>query len=461
MVLALALASFLSQAPGVAVVELPNGMRWVLLPRPGEARVSGLVVVNAGGLHESRGEAGVAHLLEHLAFAGTPIVGARTEWRLEAPLLDDVLKLTERHTRAVLESGPASRAAMELETKLVVAQRDWEDQGDSSRLDALYALHDVEHSAWTTWDDTTYWGDLPPEQLHLWLAAEAQRFAAPVFRDFRRERAVVLQEAIDRRRSSTTAISTMWQLALGGERSWVLTGTEAEVRSTLPSTVDGFYARLYAPSNAVGALVGNFDAAAASRWLHETFGLITGRDAASKVEVTPGPPATRAIPGRERWVVIGFAAPPSSHDDAPAHELAEQLLWVGGGVLAQCCATSARLVSATGPGLERPHLVGVAIGLGPRQSSAAVVDDFFRALAGLVADDETLQRARALAEVSRAADLRTRRGVGQALARALLFRGDARPALKPRYEGVPRAEVERVLRRFTRDQAFVVIQEGP
>ncbi len=461
MLLQLLVVSLVSQAPAVTMVDLPNGMRWVLLPRSSEPRVSGLVVVNVGGVHERKGEAGVAHLLEHLAFSGTPIVGARTEWRLEAPLLDDVLKLTEKLTRVELESGPTSPAAMQLETKLLVAQRDWEEQGDSHRFDALYSVNDIEHNAWTTWDDTTYWGDFPPEQLHLWLAAEAQRFAAPVFRDFRRERAVVLQESIDRYRSSTRATSTLWQLALGGDRSWVLTGTEAEVRAAVPSTVEAFYARLYAPSNAVGVLVGNFELTAATRWLHETFGVIPSRQVDSAVEVVTGPPASRTIGGRERRVLIGFAAPPTTHDDSPAHELAEQVLWLGDGVVARACGPCTRVDSATGPGFARAHLIGVSIDLAPGQSSAAVLDAFFAQLSSVVVDEEVFQRARALSEVTRATELRSRKGVGQVLARSLLFSAGPQPALGPRYRATSRADVERVLRSFTRDRAWVVTQEGP
>lgn len=55
MLLHLLVASLVSQAPTVDVVELPNGMRWVLLPRASESRISGLVVVNVGGVHERQG----------------------------------------------------------------------------------------------------------------------------------------------------------------------------------------------------------------------------------------------------------------------------------------------------------------------------------------------------------------------------------------------------------------------
>ncbi len=38
MLLSLLVATLVSQAPVANIVELPNGMRWVLLPRPSEPR---------------------------------------------------------------------------------------------------------------------------------------------------------------------------------------------------------------------------------------------------------------------------------------------------------------------------------------------------------------------------------------------------------------------------------------
>ena len=73
---------------------------------------------------------------------------------------------------------------------------------DAAMLDAfdrlLWERH-VNRNASTDKHQTWYWSDLPTQQLHFWLTLEAQRLAAPVFREFRRERSVVVQELRDRR----------------------------------------------------------------------------------------------------------------------------------------------------------------------------------------------------------------------------------------------------------------------
>src|SRR4051812_29663708 len=94
--LTLVLSSLVAQStPSVEVVTLSNGMRWVLLPRRDSRLVSGIVTVRAGGVQEREGATGVAHLLEHLAFAGTPIVGSYG-WEYEGPVQERALGLTDQ-----------------------------------------------------------------------------------------------------------------------------------------------------------------------------------------------------------------------------------------------------------------------------------------------------------------------------------------------------------------------------
>lgn len=468
MVLSLVLAFSCAQMPAlpkVKVVTLSNGMRWVLLPRPNELRVSGVVMVDSGAVHERPGEAGVAHFLEHLAFGGTPIVGTRQEWRLEAPLLNEVLQLTELHAAAVAEKGARSGEAMALETRLVTAEREWEEQGDFRAFRRLFARSGIQHNATTSYDVTTYFGDVPAEQLHLWLAAEAQRFAAPVFRNFRTERDVVLQESIDRETPITGASNALWQLAFGGNRPWNLTGSPADVRSIRPSTVDAFYSRLSSPSNAVGALVGDFEVGQAVRWLHETFELIPARPTAAEVDLTPAPPGFRGVTGTEPWVLVGFQAPASTEASAPAHELAALMFELQGGPVAGLCDSLASSCLGIdvfeGPGLARTHLLGFAFDQRANGRAAETLERFFASLQRFTPDDAMLERARALAERRRATELQTSAGVARALAVDLMFTNDWKSALTTRYRDVSLEAVVKVFEDFTLERSWVVAQETP
>ncbi len=51
--------------------KLPNGVRVLMIPQPGAATATALVLVGAGSLHESKDENGLSHFLEHMLFKGT------------------------------------------------------------------------------------------------------------------------------------------------------------------------------------------------------------------------------------------------------------------------------------------------------------------------------------------------------------------------------------------------------
>src|SRR5258708_34828991 len=57
---------------GVTEYHLPNGLQVLLYPDEAGSTVSINVTYKVGSRHESYGETGMAHLLEHMNFKGTP-----------------------------------------------------------------------------------------------------------------------------------------------------------------------------------------------------------------------------------------------------------------------------------------------------------------------------------------------------------------------------------------------------
>jgi len=57
---------------GITEYELPNGFRVLLFPDDSKPTVTVNMTVLVGSRHEGYGEAGMAHLLEHKLFKGTP-----------------------------------------------------------------------------------------------------------------------------------------------------------------------------------------------------------------------------------------------------------------------------------------------------------------------------------------------------------------------------------------------------
>src|SRR3954451_14725692 len=65
--------------------KLANGMKFLLVQRNTAPVFTGYIRVKAGGADEVPGKTGLAHLFEHLAFKGTPVLGSK-DWEKERPM---------------------------------------------------------------------------------------------------------------------------------------------------------------------------------------------------------------------------------------------------------------------------------------------------------------------------------------------------------------------------------------
>ena len=57
---------------GIAEYQFENGLRALLFPDNSQSKVTVNLTVLVGSRHEGYGETGMAHLLEHMVFKGTP-----------------------------------------------------------------------------------------------------------------------------------------------------------------------------------------------------------------------------------------------------------------------------------------------------------------------------------------------------------------------------------------------------
>src|SRR6185312_14548798 len=60
---------------GITEYKLDNGLQVLLYPDPSKPTVTVNLTVLVGSRHEGYGETGMAHLLEHMVFKGTPTHG--------------------------------------------------------------------------------------------------------------------------------------------------------------------------------------------------------------------------------------------------------------------------------------------------------------------------------------------------------------------------------------------------
>src|SRR5881397_82326 len=62
----------IASVEGITEYQLDNGLRVLLIPDSSQSKVTVNMTVLVGSRHEGYGETGMAHLLEHMLFKGTP-----------------------------------------------------------------------------------------------------------------------------------------------------------------------------------------------------------------------------------------------------------------------------------------------------------------------------------------------------------------------------------------------------
>ena len=65
----------LASVEGISEFRLPNGLRILLAPDASKPTTTVNITYLVGSRHENYGETGMAHLLEHMVFKGTPARG--------------------------------------------------------------------------------------------------------------------------------------------------------------------------------------------------------------------------------------------------------------------------------------------------------------------------------------------------------------------------------------------------
>ncbi|MBX9928694.1 MAG: insulinase family protein, partial [Gemmatimonadaceae bacterium] len=188
--------------------RLPNGLR-VLIRRDAAAPVVAIVTwVNAGYFDEADDIVGIAHVLEHMYFKGTP-------------------------TRGVGEIARETKAA-------------------GGYLNAA-----------TIYDHTYYYTVLPAAGFAAGLAVQADAYARSAIDadELRREIEVIIEEA-KRKQDSAGAVAseTLFEMLhnVHRMRRWRI-GREPGLRALTRDDVHRFYRTYYQPSNTVLSIVGDVD----------------------------------------------------------------------------------------------------------------------------------------------------------------------------------------------------------
>ena len=351
LVCVLVLVNAHGRAQEVPVIEheLENGMKVLMVPRPGDPNVAAGWIARVGSVYERPGITGVAHLFEHMMFKGTHTIGTEniTEDLAIIEQLDAVrtdlaveeAQLLEAHRLGQIENpdDPATRSSRhrELLTRfddLLERQQEILVKEDFSRIYTEQGASGM--NAGTSYDFTVYFVNVPTNKLELWFWMESDRLLNPVFREFYSERDVVHEERRLRTDSTPTGkFQEQFDAMFWGSSpySWPVVGWPSDLEGMTREEALAFFDVYYAPNNIAAALVGDFDPEHAAALAERYFGRIP-RGARPPLE-----PRTREMPqlAEKRMsayadtnpqVAIRYHSVPDGHVDEPALVVLGQLL---------------------------------------------------------------------------------------------------------------------------------------
>jgi zinc protease len=263
--------------------RLGNGLT-VLVRRDDSAPVVAIVThVKAGYFDETDDVVGIAHVLEHMYFKGTP-------------------------TRGVGEISKETKSA------------------------GGYL------NAGTIYDYTSYYTVLPASGLVAGLEIQADAYANSSIdgEELRKELEVIIQEAKRKADNpSAVAVETLYEMLHDSHRMrrWRI-GREDVLRTFTRAHVAGFYRNFYKPSNTILVIVGDVDPEDTLRHVERLYGPLADGDIAR----SPGPGEEghkgfrfRELTGdiTQTQLALGWRTVPTLHHDTPLLDAAAAVLGTG------------------------------------------------------------------------------------------------------------------------------------
>ena len=208
---------------GITEFRLPNGLRVLLAPDASKPTTTVNITYLVGSRHENYGETGMAHLLEHMVFKGTPARG-----------------------NIMQELGKRG----------------------------------MDFNGTTFYDRTNYYETFPanPENLQWALEMEADRMVNSFIarKDLDTEFSVVRNEMES---GENNPHMSLWQRMASTAFDWhnygkSTIGARTDVENVKIENLQNFYRKYYQPDNAVLLVAGKFDAASTLTLIQKVFGAI-------------------------------------------------------------------------------------------------------------------------------------------------------------------------------------------
>lgn len=447
----------------VAVKKLPNGLTLIVCNRPEAPVFSFFTIVNAGSVQDPKGETGLAHMFEHLAFKGTKDIGTTNypAEKLALAKVETAYAAYDAEYRKRVGKNPDE--LQQLKKKFDDATAAAEKYVIPNQFTQIAELNGATGvNAETSNDSTEYFWSMPANRLQLWAYMESDRIANPVPREFYKERSVVMEER--RMRVDSNPIGYMIEQFLA--TAYVAhpyrnpgVGWMSDISQVSATEADAFHKKYYVPSNIVVTVVGDINSTQAMPMLERYFGSIpAGPQPAPLATVEPPQQAEKSITLKEPtqpFYIEGYHRPSYLNKDDAVYDAISDIMSNGRTSLLYRSLVRDQKIAAEAagfsgfPGDKYPNLFAFYAvptpGHSPAQMRTAIHAEIDKLKTQDVTDDElAMFKTRARAQILRSLD--NNQGLAEELGIYQLRYGDWRMLFQQldKIDAVSKADIRRI-----------------
>jgi len=284
----------------LTIHTLSNGLRLYLSCQNHKPRIETRIVVKAGSAQDPPESTGTAHILEHLMFKGSELIGS-LETEKERILLTKIKEAFEE--LRILDKESQKKELFRKIDALSQKASHLSLPGEYDRILSHLGARGV--NAYTSISETVYKCDIPSIELARWLRLESERFSRPVIRSFLTEIEAIYEEFNqdlddDFSRARDLLLSGLFPGHEYGTHT--ILGKKEHIKAPSLEQIETFRDTWYRPDNMAICLAGDFDRQEALGLMEETWGLWRPRPLTH-----PLPSLKRAVKlkGRQRKTLRG------------------------------------------------------------------------------------------------------------------------------------------------------------
>ena len=447
----------------VTVHKLKNGLTVVMCQRPEAPVFSFATVVDAGAVQDIPGATGLAHMMEHEAFKGTPTIGS-TNWPAEKAALDQVEKTYAAYLAEREKTGGYNEQKLkQLEAAWMAAREQADKYAVKNEFSKILDQNGQEGmNAFTADDETQYFYSLPSNRLELWAYMESERYLHPVMREFYTERDVVMEERRMRTDSDPFGrLLEQWtaEAFMAHPYHQPPVGWMSDLQRISATQAEAFFHKYYIPSNMVIGICGDLKPAQVVPLLEKYFERIPSPPKPLDTTTTEPPQrSSREVVLREQSQPIyleGYHRPSYRDPDDVVYDVIAELLSAGRtSRLYKSLVRDKKLaLAAQGfsdhPGVKYPSLFGFFAATNPGHTNEELAQAIQHEIDRLKNEDVSDEELKSVKTRTKAALIRSlgdNEGLAQNLAVYQLRFGDWRELFHQveKFDKVTKEDVRRV-----------------